>query len=480
MDSTTPQASFSQIYSTLPFLPSEDFRPLIQQEISRRFDVVIVLDDDPTGTQTVHSLPVLTSWDESVLEEEFQRKSRCFYISTNTRSLPKPEVEELILSLCNSIRKVSEKMGINCLVISRGDSTLRGHYPYELIRQEEGLGRRGELHVLIPAFFEGGRYTVGDVHYVREGDQLIPVGNTPFAQDSSFGYQCSHLKEWVEEKNNGKLEASEVFSISIPGIRGKLDGLVNEIKRIPLESTVIVNAFSYGDLFRFIWAFLRSGRTATFRTAASFVSAFLTLKPKELLMGEELLSPSQMGGLIVVGSHVPMTTQQLTYLCKHTSIHPIEMEVSKLLKEDNPKRILLGLLREIEETLNSGQDVVLYTSRNHIKGKNREDSLEIGRKISAWLVYLVESLDTQPAFLVAKGGITSSDTATQGLKVRRAWVMGQVMQGVPVWKLGPESKFPGLSYIIFPGNVGQEDSLNKLLEIIRTPSQSPQKIPHEE
>ena len=45
--------------------------------------------------------------------------------------------------------------------------------------------------------------------------------------------------------------------------------------------------------------------------------------------------------------------------------------------------------------------------------------------------------------------------------------MGQIQPGIPVWKLGPESRFPGLPYIIFPGNVGSDDTLKKVVKILR-------------
>ncbi|HPJ01993.1 MAG TPA: nucleotide-binding domain containing protein, partial [Candidatus Limiplasma sp.] len=48
---------------------------------------------------------------------------------------------------------------------------------------------------------------------------------------------------------------------------------------------------------------------------------------------------------------------------------------------------------------------------------------------------------------------------TQGLQVRKALVMGQILKGVPVWLTGPESRFPGMPYVIFPGNVGDENAL---------------------
>ena len=76
----------------------------------------------------------------------------------------------------------------------------------------------------------------------------------------------------------------------------------------------------------------------------------------------------------------------------------------------------------------------------------------------------VSSLAVRPRFLVAKGGITSSDIGVHALQVRRATVLGQALPGVPVWKLGAESRYPGMSYVVFPGNVGDEDGLRSLVE----------------
>jgi uncharacterized protein YgbK (DUF1537 family) len=71
----------------------------------------------------------------------------------------------------------------------------------------------------------------------------------------------------------------------------------------------------------------------------------------------------------------------------------------------------------------------------------------------------VQRLEVLPRYLIAKGGITSSDVATRGLGVKRAMVAGQLLPGIPVWQLGAEARFPGLNYIVFPGNVGGPDAL---------------------
>ena len=86
--------------------------------------------------------------------------------------------------------------------------------------------------------------------------------------------------------------------------------------------------------------------------------------------------------------------------------------------------------------------------------------------ISDALTSIVNRLSVRPKFLIAKGGITSSDVGTKGLGVKKALVLGQVAAGVPVWRLGFESKFSGMSYIIFPGNVGKVETLREIVEML--------------
>jgi uncharacterized protein YgbK (DUF1537 family) len=85
---------------------------------------------------------------------------------------------------------------------------------------------------------------------------------------------------------------------------------------------------------------------------------------------------------------------------------------------------------------------------------------------------VVRALTIRPRYLVAKGGITSSDIATQGLGVRRALVLGQILPGVPVWQLGPETRHPALVYIVFPGNVGGPQALAEIVTTLRPPARS--------
>jgi uncharacterized protein YgbK (DUF1537 family) len=172
-----------------------------------------------------------------------------------------------------------------------------------------------------------------------------------------------------------------------------------------------------------------------------------------------------LGGLIVVGSHVPKTTAQLNELVK-SDIEPVELDIYQFFMGDT-QQILTSVLTEIEEILRGGENVVLYTSRNVVLGKNAAESLQLSLQISAGLVWIVKNLSVRPKLLIAKGGITSSDLATKALGVKRAICLGQIAAGVPVWQLGAEAKFPDLPYIIFPGNVGSDTDLRNVYDTLK-------------
>lgn len=422
---------------------------------------IIVLDDDPTGTQTVHGVPVITEWSIDAIENEFKLKTPLFYILTNSRALIVAEANDLAKKIGENLQFLQQETWI----ISRGDSTLRGHFPNEIDALATGLGWENEvLIVLIPAFFEGNRFTKDDIHYLKEGENWIPVGKTPYAQDKTFGYQSSNLKDWVEEKTKGKVKANEVNSVSIENLEDSDEGLVLEIIN-KSDKFLIVNALNQNHLENFSSIVKKSNRRIIFRTGASFVASFGNIDKKPLLQKSDLLiSDAKNGGLIIVGSHVPKSTAQLYELLK-TDIQALQFEVEKYLNLGD------GYLQNISKKLNSlltdNVNVVVFTSRNLKIGINEEESLKLSIQVSEGLIKIVQNLNVKPRFLIAKGGITSSDLATKGLGVKRATVLGQIEAGIPVWALGDETKFPNLPYIIFPGNVGKDETLKAIYEKLR-------------
>lgn len=433
--------------------------------------ITVILDDDPTGTQTVHGIQVLTSASVPQLTEQLQTSDPAFFILTNSRALPTDQAYGLICTICQNLQTAAKATGRTFTVILRGDSTLRGHFPAEAEAVEASLDIRFDKWLICPFFEEGGRITLQGVHYIREGGQLVPVGETPFARDHSFGYQHSNLREWVEEKTNGSVPAGEVGLLSIDDIRQKS---VAELARLLARSNRVwvsdAERLQDVEIVSAACRLLESqGVRLLYRTAASFVQAYLGIEKRPLLTADELISgqPSiatTPGGLVVIGSYVPKTTAQFAYLKQMPNLQCIELNVERLMDgAEHGADVIRQAAERVNTSLQAGQTAVLFTSRQLVRGDDPVLSLQIGQLVSDALVIVVQQLKVQPRFFIAKGGITSSDVATKGLGVQKATILGQALPGVPVWQLGNESKFPGLSYVVFPGNVGNDTALAELI-----------------
>lgn len=437
---------------------------------------IIVLDDDPTGIQTVHGVYVYTDWTEESIRAGFYDDNSIFFLLTNSRAMTAEETRKVHWDIGKRISRISRETGIPFLIISRGDSTLRGHYPLETdtLREalkEEGISVDGEI--ICPFFPEGGRYTAGDTHYVAEGNRLVPAGETEFAKDRTFGYHSSDLKEWIEEKSGGTYQREHVISFSLAELRGRdVMSLRKKLNRVCDCQKVIVNAVEYRDLevfARVCRSCMDKGKHYLFRTAAAMPKVLGNISDTSLLQPEKLKDPSnRRGGLLIIGSHVGKTTRQLEELRRDTRIRLVEFQVGLVKQEDEFIREQNRVFQEMRTCIETGETVAVYTSRKRLDMDtgNREDDLKISVKISEALTSMIATLDIRPSFIVAKGGITSSDVGIKGLGVKKAYVLGQVLPGIPVWKMGPESRFPGMSYIIFPGNVGSDTALYDIVECL--------------
>jgi len=455
------------VLEEFPALDSAVVDRIYQQAWKNLKRKIVVIDDDPTGVQTVHDVDVYTTYGGSEVLSAFKDENPVFYILTNSRGFSRQETELVHRKLARKIAEASRESGKKYLIVSRSDSTLRGHYPLETEVLNDSLGPfDGEI--LIPFFPEGGRYTFDDIHYVKEPGGLVPAGRTEFAKDKTFGYVSSDLKDYVEEKTKGRFRRDDVVSISLEEIRA-MDFRSIERKLMAVEcfNKVIVNLVSYDDLKIFTVALINAltkGKSFLFRSAAALVKVLGNISDKPLLEKDELVrANNQNGGLIIVGSHVSKTTRQLEAL-KNSDLPFtfIEYDQYTVLEDDGMKES-----RRVTDLANrliaEGKNVVIYTKRERmdvLEGSELEQ-LVLAARISSALTRCVEELEVEPRFIVAKGGITSNDVGIHGLKARKSNVLGQILKGVPVWQLGPESRFPGLSYVIFPGNVGDEDSLVK-------------------
>ncbi|KAL8464350.1 hypothetical protein ACS0TY_034032 [Phlomoides rotata] len=452
-----------------PMDPIEDIISLTQKSLK----TLVALDDDPTGTQTVHDIDVLTEWSIESLIEQFRKRPKCFFILTNSRSLSSEKASALIKEICSNLSAAAKTVdNTDYTVVLRGDSTLRGHFPEEADAAVSVLGPV-DAWIICPFFLQGGRYTIGDIHYVADSDRLIPAGETEFAKDASFGYKSSNLREWVEEKTGGRIPANSVKSISIQLLRkGGPEAVCERLCSLEKGSTCVVNAASERDMAVFAAGMIKAelkGKSFLCRTAASFVSTRVGIIPKAPLMPSDLMvSKERVGGLIVVGSYVPKTTKQVDELLlqRGHALKRIEVSVDKIsMKSIEEREEVINQAADIADVyLRSGKDTLVMTSRQLVVGKTAAESLEINFKVSSALVEIVRRITTRPRYILAKGGITSSDLATKALEAKRAKVVGQALAGVPLWQLGPESRHPGVPYIVFPGNVGDSSAVAEVVK----------------
>ncbi len=442
----------------------------LKDALSKLNRKIVVLDDDPTGVQTMHGVYVYTDWSEESILAGFESSESIFFILTNSRSFDKRQTTRVHETITRRVVKVARETGKRFLIISRGDSTLRGHYPHEMhvIREvlERETGYKLDGEIILPFFLEGGRYTINNVHYVATGDDLVPVGQTEFAKDKTFGYKSSNLYEWIEEKHGCVNKSGDVSSISLAELRSlNYVSIEQKLMSVSGYQKVIVNAIDYADVEVFVTALvsvLNKGKEFLFRSAAALARVIGGVGGREVLTREELTDKeNKNGGLILIGSHVKRTTQQLEQLKRANFIIFVEfnqhlaVDVHKLDEEQQ------RVISVVEQEIKAGRSVAVYTRRDRfdLNTSDKEEELRLSVRISDAVAGIAGKLTVRPNFIIAKGGITSSDVGVKGLKVKRALVLGQILKGVPVWLTGPESKFPNMPFVIFPGNVGDDTAL---------------------
>ena len=307
---------------------------------------------------------------------------------------------------------------------------------------------------------------------MKEGDELVPAAETPYAKDPSPGFASSNLKDYICEKMGGAVTREDVCSITLENIRrgGPREGC-GKACRLPRRLLlVLVNACERSDMDVVALAVFRAmerGKRFLFRTAAAIIPALISLAPRPLLGAGDFASPQNGCGLIVVGSFVPMSSRQLAHLLKHADVHGVELDVRRLLSGEG-KIEIERVMGEANRSVGARCDTVIYTSRELVTGATAEESIRIQADVAAALIGIVRGIQAAPRYVLAKGGITSHDIAAKALGVQRAVVMGQIIPGVPVWRLGECSRFPGMSYIVFPGNVGTETSMTDVVRALRT------------
>ncbi len=448
---------------------------------------IIIFDDDPTGSQTVYGCPLLLNWDQQTLEKAFAKSSPLIFILANTRSLSSVLAIKKTREICSSIKKFFLRQGCSkddYFYISRGDSTLRGHGVLEPEILAEELGPfHATFH--IPAFLEGGRTTENGIHYLNG----IPVHKTDFGRDKIFGFSTSDLAKWIEEKSFGKIQLQNIMHIDIKQLEiafNNEDGfqsLVSFLSKLENNISVVVDAKSHHHLETLAKAIkvVSKEKRFLFRTAASFINSLSELppNPNDIPALVSLKSKNNdfkyKPGLIIVGSHVKLATDQLEVLLKDNACEGLEIPVSKLAdifaSEDFQEEILELeeiLLLKIDDILDLKKVPVLYTTREEMKFSSSYKRMNFGLELAEFMAILVGKINNKFGYIISKGGITTQLLLQKGLNFNQVDVNGQILPGLSI--VTSNSHQYDLPVVTFPGNLGNEKTLLESFRLMESNS----------
>jgi uncharacterized protein YgbK (DUF1537 family) len=451
---------------------------------------VIVFDDDPTGSQTVHSAPLLLRWDAPTLAAGLRHPSPLLFLLANTRALDPGEARQRVGEICRALVPALEEARQAGLIdrwiaVSRGDSTLRGHFPLEVEVIDQELGPF-EATFLAPAFLEGGRTTVAGVHLL----QGEPVHHSAFARDSLFGYGTSDLAAWAQEKSGGRIAAAAVQHLALAELEPAAQGALRQrLEALAGNPLVVVDAERPGHLAAFgvVVRELVAGsqdppQRFLFQSAASLLNGLVTLPPQprdaQGLAALCRLDPAggRRPGLVLVGSHVPLADAQLASLLAEPGCGGVEVPVARVqrvLEGPLPDTLLASLeqewLERLRNLLAAGRTPVLFTSRGELVCRHAAERRRLGRELAAAMARVAARLAPELGYLISKGGITSHTLLAEGLGLDWVELQGQLQPGlslvlVPaVGSTGATSArvegIEALPLVTVPGNLGEADTL---------------------
>jgi len=411
----------------------------------------IVLDDDPTGTQSATGVTVLLESDAELLTDAL-RHADSVYVQTNSRALD----EAAAVALARRIRVDGEAAGAALdepvRFVLRGDSTLRGHVfaESEVFLDEDA----GGVLLFVPAFPDGGRTTRAGVHYVRVDGHDVPAHHTEYAEDPVFPFASSDLAQYVAEKS-GRRGVPVALDVVRAG------GLADVLTSAAPGTVVVPDAVNADDIRMIAAAVdtaIGAGASLVIRSAAPLAAELAGVASDGLLPSPLVDAP--VATLLVCGSHTAGAAKQLA---------PVAAAFGEAAVVDTEQALAAAALAGLDAADRARQGLadhklaVVTSERVRSGGHN---TLEHGERVMTALTTAVRTLLPEVSAVVAKGGITSAEVARTGIGASSAYVLGQILPGVSVWRLNAHDGRE-LLYVVVPGNVGDPDTLVDVLAALR-------------
>ena len=424
---------------------------------------LIVIDDDPTGSQTVHSCLLLLNWQVETLMAGLQHPANVFFILANTRALPRQDAEVRLRAICRNLRQALKQLNLeHWQLVSRGDSTLRSHFPLEAQVLSQELGPFAVVF-LLPAFLPGGRTTVGG-HHCLHGQ---PVHRSSYARDSRFGYTTSSLAAWVEQKSGGRVPQATVTGLHWESDDSNPGHLLHHLASLPRGAVVTVDASEPEHLRRFgelMQGRRQQGHRDLCWGAASLINALVDpgpqmLTPKDLAALRRRDAGRLQPGLVLLGSHQPGADRQLATLLTVPSVKGLEIPLERLQQGPDPA-LATALAAALEHTLHQERrTVVLYTSRGERLRGDEAGQLALARAVAQLQETLLAPLAPSLGYVISKGGSTSDTLLRHGLGLDHVVLRGQVMPGISLVQPPVPKDQAALPVVCVPGNMGTDETL---------------------
>lgn len=419
----------------------------------------VVLDDDPTGVQTLAGVRVLLAWDRVRVRAALEGRP-AVHLITNSRALEASRARAVVEAAGRAaLAGVSDAR-----LVLRGDSTLRGHLLGEYLAVRDVVAPdRWPVLLLVPALPSAGRVTIGGVHLLERDGARVPVAETEFACDGSFAYTSTRLLDWAEERSEGHFRADlgretlldELRRVGGAAVARGLTAL--SAQGVPavlaVDSETVDDLRLVADGYR---AALDAGVDVIVRCAPAFAGA---------LSGTTAATPASLPPadrvLVVCGSYVDQTTRQLERLLAARPEALVEADVRALAGRE-PAAEVERLAEQTSQRLADDGVAVLATPRARPDGTA---SLEAGERIARGLAGTVARIRPRPPVVVAKGGITAAVVLREGIGSDAADVLGPVAPGVSRWAARWSDGDP-VDYLVVPGNVGDAELLARLVRAL--------------